>query len=413
MTAHDHPIRRIRDAAGARTALLELAERVARDPHSEFPAVLKSLGDRRLPDLVLMCGQHTTMDYHLDLIAAILARHPGTRLRAVVDEDPALVRRRRFPEPDIPVLTVRDFLSRAAEFRDCLVIDRYCTWMPAPKYATYLDRAGLPWVRFEQFVNAPGMPEGLPSPGSHYREHARFMLPRLDRLLEVESLWADERSRMVYYTALAGFIAMDFGWFAPGCDPYEQRYFPPDLDFAPREDEVFLDCGAFEGEDAILFARLTRNRFRRVLAFEPDLENYRVMSENLRRHMAEHGTCAVDTFPMGVGDTNGYLRFSGEGMMVSLAGEGGGDKGLFLTRLDDMVDRATTIKLEVEGAEMAALAGAARLIREHRPRLAVAVYHKPDDFLTIPQHIAALGQNYRIGLRHHAYEAGLMCAYAY
>lgn len=409
----ESPLRRIRDAEGARAELLDLAGRVSGNPYAAFAPVLRTLGGAgRLPDIVLMCGQHTTMDYHLDLITAILSRHAPARLRAVVDENPALVRKGRLPDPDLPILTVRDFFARAAEFADCLVVDRYCTWMPAVKYATYLGRAGLRYARFEQFVNAPGMPEGLPSPGCHYRDHARFMLPQLDRLLELGPLWADDRSRLVYYTALAAFIAMDFSWFAPGCDPYEQRYLPDDVGFTLGDDEVFLDCGAFEGEDSILFASRTANRFGRICAFEPDLANYATLSENLRRHMAATGSCAIDTFPLGVADRNAHLRFSGEGMMVALSDDASAGKGLFVARLDDMIEAASYIKLEVEGAEMAALNGAARLIREGRPKLAVAVYHRPDDFLTIPQRLAGLGQGYALRLRHHAYEAGLLCVYA-
>jgi FkbM family methyltransferase len=352
------------------------------------------------------------MDYHLDVIAAILEKNPRTRLRAVVDEDPAMVRTTHLPSHDVPLLSVREFLTRSAEYSDSLVVDRYCTWLPGVKYAQYLRRAGLRYVRFEQFVNAPGMPSGLPSPGSHYAEHAIFMLSQFDRLLALESLWADERSRMVYYLSLAAFISMDFSWFAPSCDPYEQRYLPSDVDFQLGENETFIDCGAFEGEDSILLASRTGNRFRRICAFEPDLVNYAAMGKNLRNYMAQSGPCAIDTFPIGVSDVNARLGFSGSGMMVSLAPNASAGRGLFVTRLDDMVDSASYIKLEVEGAELSALHGAENLIRRNRPKLAVAAYHKPDDFFTLPAHLNELDLGYRLHLRHHAQEAGLLCVYA-
>jgi hypothetical protein len=42
------------------------------------------------------------------------------------------------------------------------------------------------------------------------------------------------------------------------------------------------------------------------------------------------------------------------------------------------------IKIDVEGAESEALAGAALMIRDRHPVLAVSVYHRPDDLWQLP-----------------------------
>jgi hypothetical protein len=41
------------------------------------------------------------------------------------------------------------------------------------------------------------------------------------------------------------------------------------------------------------------------------------------------------------------------------------------------------IKMDIEGAERPALAGAERVLREQRPHLAIAAYHKPEDITEI------------------------------
>lgn len=46
--------------------------------------------------------------------------------------------------------------------------------------------------------------------------------------------------------------------------------------------------------------------------------------------------------------------------------------------------KATYIKYDVERSGLEALKGSIKTIRRYRPRLAIAVYHKPKDILGIP-----------------------------
>jgi len=205
---------------------------------------------------------------------------------------------------------------------------------------------------------------------------------------------------------------MDFSWFTSTCDRYEDRYFPTDIGLQLGNDEIFVDCGAYDGRDSILFAEKVKNRFQRVCAFEPDLSNYANMSLNLQRHSIGEDVTGFDTFPMGVANINGYQHFSGSGMLVALTDKPkDADRGLFVARLDDMLDRCTYLKLEIEGAELAALKGAARLIQNCRPKMAISTYHKPTDFLDLLPYLTSLNKGYRLTLRHHALEAGLLCIY--
>ena len=65
------------------------------------------------------------------------------------------------------------------------------------------------------------------------------------------------------------------------------------------------------------------------------------------------------------------------------------------------LDRVDFIKMDIEGAELDALKGAEASIRNHRPKLAISLYHKPDDFDTIPRYLASLDLGYRFYLDHH------------
>lgn len=399
------------ESAKARDQLLALVERCSRDRFAFFPTQAREpLLKQGRRDIVLMGGQKASLGLHLQFLEWVIQANPGLRLRALVDESPqtipqtaALVAR------GVEVLDPTAFFQRAGEFADAIIVDRYCTWVPGVKYRTKLKQAGLPYLRLEQFLNAPG----LAAPYGHFRTHSDFMLAEFDRFLALENLWADERSLTVYYTALAAMISIDFTWLAFGCDQHEDRYLPNDIGLQLGDREVFVDCGAHDGAESILFARRVQNRYRSIRAFEPDRANFMVTSRNLQQYMGEHGVSDMFCYPMGVYDRNAYLGFTGSDVTVMVS-DAPADKGpgLFVARLDDFIDEMTYFKLEIEGAELAALRGADGLIRKNKPLLAVSAYHKPDDFLDLSAHILALDMGYTFKLRHHSLEPGVLCIYA-
>jgi FkbM family methyltransferase len=65
------------------------------------------------------------------------------------------------------------------------------------------------------------------------------------------------------------------------------------------------------------------------------------------------------------------------------------------------LSRVDFIKMDIEGAELAALRGAETSIRKHRPKLAISLYHSVEDMQTIPRYLAGLDLGYRFYLDHH------------
>ena len=63
--------------------------------------------------------------------------------------------------------------------------------------------------------------------------------------------------------------------------------------------------------------------------------------------------------------------------------------------------RASYIKMNIEGAEIDALHGAHRTIEHWLPKLAISVYHRPSDLWRIPQLVRELGSRYALFLRQH------------
>lgn len=57
------------------------------------------------------------------------------------------------------------------------------------------------------------------------------------------------------------------------------------------------------------------------------------------------------------------------------------------------------MKLDIEGSEIKCLQGAQRFIQEHRPCIAICVYHRERDLLELPMYLKSLVPEYTFYLR--------------
>jgi hypothetical protein len=76
---------------------------------------------------------------------------------------------------------------------------------------------------------------------------------------------------------------------------------------------------------------------------------------------------------------------------------------VLVVTVDDLLhnERLTVLRLDIEGDELTALQGAEESIRKDKPVLQIAVYHRPDDLVTLMEWIAGLGIYSKYFLRTH------------
>ena len=65
-------------------------------------------------------------------------------------------------------------------------------------------------------------------------------------------------------------------------------------------------------------------------------------------------------------------------------------------------ERVTFIKFDIEGAELEALKGAKGIISSYRPKLAICLYHKKEDYWQIPYYVKELVPEYKLYIRHYS-----------
>lgn len=179
---------------------------------------------------------------------------------------------------------------------------------------------------------------------------------------------------------------------------YGLQYF--DLQEMPinSKGEIFVDAGCFDGMSAYNALKWAKNKLNKVYAFEPDKNNYQACEAKLKNLGCEYELINAATW-----SEKTELAFEensfGQASRISQSGE----NHVFADSIDNILNGrpATFIKLDVEGSELEALKGAEKTIKQYRPKLAVSLYHKPEDIVTLPIFIESLGMDYKYYIRHY------------
>ena len=189
-------------------------------------------------------------------------------------------------------------------------------------------------------------------------------------------------------------------------------------------EETYLDLGAYNGDTVQEFLQLTRGRYKKIVALEPDPKNFKKLTDFVRQNELKHITC----LQAGVWNDCGSLELTGNGGRQSTFWEA--DRSGFATQplsqtcsmkkkikkqqvtvvsVDAVLgnDHADYMKFDVEGVEKEALEGAAgHLVPDGNgalPKLLVAAYHHDEDLFALPLLLWKLQPEYKIYLRKHPY----------
>lgn len=170
--------------------------------------------------------------------------------------------------------------------------------------------------------------------------------------------------------------------------------------------DTVLDIGGCWGDTALYFADKAGDNGK-IYSFEFIPNNIILFKKNIA--LNPHLQTRINLIENPVSDiseTNIYYKDQGPGSQVRTEPFSDQTGSATTISIDDFVEQNSInkidfIKMDIEGAEPAALKGGINTIRKFRPKLAIAIYHSMSDFVHIPKWIHELNLDYTLHLAHY------------
>ncbi len=218
-----------------------------------------------------------------------------------------------------------------------------------------------------------------------------YLIRHRAEIAEAFSLLADEASRRVFRGVLDFYYTGRLACLSRIESDKDEVF----GDILRLHDERYLDLGAYRGDTVDEFLHFT-DGYDRIVAVEPNPKNFQKLSNHLAK--IEHST-AVNA---GIADRVGNMYIAKKAGRMPILTERDGIE-IPVTTVDALACSPTYIKVDIEGMEDAMLCGAVRTLREHKPKLNLAAYHRTGDFFSLILRLHSIRPDYKIHLRKHPY----------
>ncbi len=185
-----------------------------------------------------------------------------------------------------------------------------------------------------------------------------------------------------------------------------------------EEGDVVIDAGGCWGDSALYFAHEVGENGK-VYSFEFMPDSLEIFERNMLLNPHLSGVINLVRNPLwSKSGEQLFVEGSGPGARVGPYPRDPNAIRVETFTIDDLVskeklNRVDFIKMDIEGAELEALRGAEKSIRQFHPKLAISLYHKLNDFWEITQYIDSLELGYKFSLKHVTIHADETVLFAY
>lgn len=245
---------------------------------------------------------------------------------------------------------------------------------------------GIQTVWLDGYWPAPfGVRPALPD---FYQKNARL-------LHTAYGFMETDQDRATFAARVKAILTGNAGWLPIA--PFSEYHHPQ---IGPEAGDIMIDGGISDMVGAQLKFAEAVGESGEVHGFEPIGWMAEKAREQLAPHPQYHLHCA------GLGEAAGEVRFASLRDSSHICANSSEEQNTEICKLitiDEFaqnLDRVDCIKLDVEGAELAALKGAQETIRKYKSKLVICLYHKPRDLFEIPIYLKSMVPEYKMHLAH-------------
>ena len=163
--------------------------------------------------------------------------------------------------------------------------------------------------------------------------------------------------------------------------------------------DFVVDAGGCWGDTALIFATKAGKKGK-IFTFEFFEDNLNILKENFSNNK-ELATNIILTEKPLYDKTNEILYLNHACADITTLTRNKNNLQQYKTMsIDDFVqnnkvEKIDFIKMDIEGCELKALHGAINTLKKHKPKLAIAAYHKYEDYYELPKFLNELDLGYK------------------
>lgn len=267
------------------------------------------------------------------------------------------------------------------------------------KYSTVPEKTR---TSMENFFNKYGYWGTLDSNNNDFteiEEKAKCLKEHTNDFIKLYNMLKDYTSKKILYGILNNWYQYDFQTLKEVKDCNYKHYF--NLDLIPYcQNEVLVDLGAYTGDTVIDFLDTYGiNSYKKIYCYEITPSTISILKKNLSKYnniLFKEKACS--NF---IG--NSYITENTESSSANKVGDSqNGNISISVTTIDeDIKEKISIIKMDIEGDEQKALDGGRKHIINDSPLLLISIYHSNYDLFEIPNKIHEMNPNYNFYLRYY------------
>lgn len=228
--------------------------------------------------------------------------------------------------------------------------------------------------------------------GKNIEEHYQLVADSLYYHLEdykfLYNKLNDYRSKQALFAILSNWYQCDFVNLNKIRETNFKHYF--DLDLINAKDEVFIDIGAYTGDTILEFIdSFGVDSYKKIYAYEITDNTINTLKENTKylKDVIIKQKAVMDK------EEQYYIEESKIDASANLISNSGNKQVNGITLDNDIKEKITMIKMDIEGNEQKAIIGAKKHILNDNPKLLISIYHNHEDLYKIPKMIEEITPN--------------------